>query len=70
MKILQSLFGEDKNCKKLCVRRVAGMLGFIACIVALFIPSINADQYVHFLYISAALLGLTTIDKFIEKPEE
>lgn len=67
MKGLKSFFSEDNNCNKFCLRRFMGAVGFITCIVSLYHPGINVEQYVHFLYASTALLGLTTVDKFIKK---
>ncbi len=62
--VFYEIFGESDNPNDICVRRLFGAIGFIACIVALFIPGIQLAAFEPFLYVSAGLLGLTTIDKF------
>jgi len=48
-----------------CVNRVLGTLGYIICAVALFIPSISADEYSVFLWTSTGLLlGNKALEKF------
>lgn len=64
MNIFYQLFGESDNPQDLCVRRVFGAIGFICCLVALFIPGIETSVFEPVLYVSTCLLGLTTIDKF------
>lgn len=68
--MITSLFCEDGDKKKLCVRRFAGIVGFLVCVIALFVPSINNDCFTPLLYASTGLLGLTTADKFTKKKEE
>jgi hypothetical protein len=61
-KILWNLFSEDKNNKKLCLRRVVGTIGFIVCIFALFHPQVNSDDFQILTCVSAGLIGSTTLD--------
>ena len=58
---LISAFSEDNG--KLSGRRVLGTIGFLAFMVSIFIP-INHEMLGTLGWISAGLLGLTTIDKF------
>jgi hypothetical protein len=67
MRLIRSLFCEDGDCDKLCVRRVLGVAGFVSCIYAMFHPGIDSQQFSSLLYVSAALLGMTTFDKFVKK---
>ncbi len=65
--IIKSAFSEDCNKGKYCIRRIMGSIGFIACIVGLFSPNIDSAQFDTLLYVSTALLGSTTFDKFANK---
>lgn len=58
------IFGESNNPNDICVRRLFGAIGFLSCIVALFIPGVQANMFDPLLYVSAGLIGLTTVDKF------
>ena len=63
-----SLFCEDCTPGKLCARRVMGCAGFVAfgaCVVA----GISHASLDLLGYLSAGLLGLTTIDKFAGRGE-
>jgi len=62
---MKNLFYEDGICK-LCVRRVMGVLGFLASIVAVF-TNVNHESLSLLMIMSASLLGITTIDKFIKR---
>ena len=62
---LKSLFSEDKCHQKLCVRRVGGLLGMVAVVTAIFLK-IDHDCLQPLLFVSSALLGLTTADKFLK----
>ncbi|MDR2950707.1 MAG: hypothetical protein LBV71_16085 [Prevotella sp.] len=67
---MKDLFCEDGSCDiskgKLCIRRVIGALGFIAFIGCIYLgiyhPSVDLLAM-----LSASLIGLTTVDKFIKK---
>lgn len=58
--LFKGLFCEDKSCEhlgpKLCVRRVFGSIAMVVAFVGLFHPEVGEQQYIHFLYVSAALL--------------
>lgn len=66
---MKNLFCEDGSCDgkgKLCIRRVAGFIGFISFIACIFLklqhPSLDLLGM-----LSASLIGLTTVDKFMKK---
>ena len=63
---MKNLFYEDFGKDKLCVRRTMGMIGFLACITAVFV-GIKHELLPTLLIVSASLLGLTTVDKFVKK---
>ena len=72
MNKIKNLFCEDGSCGtdgggKLCVRRVMGVLGFLFSLVAIAI-GIEHESLQMFMLLSASLLGITTIDKFVQKP--
>jgi len=50
---------------KFCVRRVMGVIGYMSCIFAMFMDK-NHESLQALLIASTALLGITTIDKFIK----
>ena len=62
-----NMFYEDcgKNSSKICVRRVMGVMGFIASIVFVAVGLIH-DALQLLMMLSAALLGVTTVDKFVK----
>ncbi len=62
---MKGLFCEDKNDCKLCVRRVLGTVGFLCFIVAVFIGVEHASLELLGM-LSASLIGLTTVDKFVK----
>ena len=62
---MKNLFYEDCGNNKLCARRVMGIIGFISSIVAVFL-NVNHDSLQLLMIMSASLLGITTIDKFIK----
>ena len=62
---MKNLFYEDCGNSKLCVRRVMGSIGFLSSIVAVFL-NVNHDSLQLLMIMSASLLGITTIDKFVK----
>jgi hypothetical protein len=48
------------------IRKILGAFGFLCCIFAMFHPDIPTEEFYHLLYVSAALIGTTTIDKFVK----
>ena len=66
---MKNLFCEDRDCtksgNKWCVRRVMGTLGWCAFIIAVFCH-IEHDSLQLLGLLSASLLGLTTIDKWVK----
>ena len=64
MKLLSALFGVGKDLK-FCIRRICGTIGFLTCLVLLFIPDVHIADFRDVLYVSAALLGLTAFDKLV-----
>ncbi len=68
IKLLMSAFDEDPPLDKLCIRRIAGFLGFGAFIVFIAL-GINHTAIDLLAILSASLMGLTTIDKFKNKKE-
>jgi hypothetical protein len=64
---MRNLFCEDKCSPndKWCVRRVFGALGFICFIVLIFMGSLSPNVQLLGV-LSATLLGVTTIDKFVK----
>ncbi len=75
------MFKQECDPNKRCVRKLCGGLGLIASGlgfiasglgliasgVAMFLPHIDIAQYRSFLVVSAALLGVVTLDKFFTK---
>lgn len=61
--MIKSLVCEDGCPDKLCVRRVAGMIGFLAFAVRVAVGGLH-PQLALLGILSASLLGLTTLDKF------
>jgi hypothetical protein len=61
-KILWNLFSEDKDNKKLCLRRIVGTIGFLVCVFALFHPDVKSGDFQILTYVSAGLIGSTTVD--------
>ncbi len=49
---------------KFSARRLCGITGFTSCIVAMFIPNVNPEEYRELLFASVGLLGLSSVDKF------
>jgi hypothetical protein len=66
---MKSLFCEDGDHNKLCVRRMWGSVGFLAYIVGCFHPHIYTAQFATLGYLSVILLGVTTVEKFLVRKE-
>jgi hypothetical protein len=67
MEFFKNMFTEDSDHDKICLRRTIGLICAISLIVALFIPSINSDNFDVLAHMSIILLTSTTIDKFVPK---
>lgn len=67
-KLLRGLVCQSADPESgLCLRRVAGTVGFCVCIVALFHPGIDSQNFKELLYCSAALMCSVTFDGLINK---
>ena len=60
--MIKKLFGDGNG--GLCVRRICGAIGFISCVICLFLPRRSIADCREILYVSAAFMGLTSVDKF------
>jgi hypothetical protein len=67
--MLKNLFTERDDPKKPCLRRIVGTIGFLVCVFALFHPGINSDDFKTLTYVSAGLIGSTTVDRFSKGKE-
>ena len=61
-----SMFTEDSCGQKWCVRRLGGIFGMASVITCIFLQ-IEHESLNTLLLLSASLLGITTVDKFIKK---
>jgi hypothetical protein len=66
-KFFKALFYDGSPEPKPCIRRILGTMGFMASVFATFHPAIPSEEFYNLLFMSAALLGATTIDKFAGK---
>lgn len=64
---MKNLLCEDNCTSKYCVRRVMGCIGFLAFTACILINTEAHPSLDMLGMLSASLIGLTTVDKFVRK---